>query len=87
LIARMKKRDTKTTPQADRKAQPNEGEGNQTFATRYDEEAQRFAESGQVPGKAREAADALDGDEAGDLQRAEDEGRRHIAEEDPELRR
>lgn len=42
---------------------------------------------GKVEEKAHEAADALDSAERRSLERAEAEGKRHIAEEDPEVKR
>jgi len=57
----------------------NEGEGNKTAARQYNEAQERFAQSGQVEEKAREAEQALDGPEKAALQHAEDVGRSHIA--------
>jgi len=65
---------------------PNEGEGNKTAARQYNESQRRFAESGQVEEKAREAERALDTDKA-ELERAEAIGKRHAAKEDPEVKR
>lgn len=65
----------------------NEGEGNRTAARHYNEAQQRFVRSGKVEEKAREAEKAIEGDEGPELERAEAEGKRHIAEEDPELKR
>jgi hypothetical protein len=62
--------------------QPNEGEGNRTAARAYNESAKRFAQSGKVEKKAREAQQAVDGDEAKELARAEATGRGHSAGED-----
>jgi hypothetical protein len=42
---------------------PNEGEGNKTAARQYNEAQQRFAQSGKVEEKAREAEKALEGPE------------------------
>ena len=67
--------------------QRNEGEGNVTAARRYDKAQQDFVKKGKVAEKAREAERALEGDERKELERAEQEGRRHIAEEDPEVKR
>jgi len=61
----------------------NEGEGNKTAAREYNQAQQRFAQSGKVEEKAREAEKALDGPEAQELQRAEAVGKRHKAGEDP----
>jgi hypothetical protein len=65
----------------------NEGEGSRTAARRYDQDAQRFAQSGQVERKAREARDAIDGPEGKELAEAEMQGRRHSKGEDPEIKR
>jgi hypothetical protein len=62
---------------------PNEGEGNKTAARQYNEAQQRFAQSGKVEEKAREAEKALDGPEKEALQQAEAVGKRHSAGEDP----
>jgi hypothetical protein len=64
----------------------NQGEGNKTAAREYNREATEHAKSGKVDEAAREAEDALGGDEARELRKAEEEGKAHIAEEDPELR-
>ncbi|HJU17396.1 MAG TPA: hypothetical protein VJ770_13135 [Stellaceae bacterium] len=61
--------------------QPNEGEGNRSAAPQYNEAQQRFVQSGKVADKARESG------ERRELERAEAIGRRHIAEEDPEVTR
>jgi hypothetical protein len=68
--------------------QRNEGEGNRTSAREYNEAQQRFVRSGQVDQKAREAARDLDKDSIRhELEHAEAIGRRHTAEEDPEITR
>ena len=68
--------------------QRNEGEGNRTSAREYNESQQRFIRSGQVDQKAREAARDLDEDAIRrELEHAEKIGRRHTAEEDPEITR
>jgi len=67
--------------------QQNEGEGNKTAAREYNEAQHRFAESGKVEEKAREAEKALDGDERRELERAEAIGKRHAAGEDPALKK
>ena len=64
---------------------PNEGEGNKTAAHQYNEAQRRFAQSGKVEEKAREAEKALDGPEEEALQQAEAVGKRHSAGEDPAL--
>jgi hypothetical protein len=63
--------------------QPNEGEGSRTAAREYDRAAEKFAKSGKVEEKAREARDAVDSSEGPELERAEAEGRRHAKGEDP----
>jgi hypothetical protein len=75
---------TKTNEPTD---QPNEGEGNHTAARRFNRDEQAFVRSGKVEKKAREAAKALDGDEKHELARAEHDGKRHVHEEDPAVKR
>ena len=65
----------------------NEGEGNRTAARNFNEKQKDFVKSGKVDEKAREAEQAVEGDERKELERAEAEGKRHVAEEDPELER
>jgi hypothetical protein len=68
--------------------QRNEGEGNRTTAREYNEAQQRFVKSGQVGEKAREAERDLDKDSIRrELEHAEAVGKRHSADEDPEIRR
>ena len=62
--------------------QPNEGEGNKTAARAYNKDAERFAKSGQVDQKAREAQKAVDGSEGNELAEAEAIGKSHSAGED-----
>jgi hypothetical protein len=64
----------------------NQGEGNKTAAREYNREATEHAKSGKSDDAAREAEDALGGDEARRLREAEEEGKAHVAEEDPEIR-
>lgn len=47
-----------------------EGEGSREGSRRFQEAQQEFAETGDVEGKAKEAARALEGDEAADLEKA-----------------
>jgi hypothetical protein len=69
-------------------SQRNEGEGNRTAAREYNQGQQRFIRSGQIDQKAREAErDLRDQDIRRELEHAETIGRRHAAEEDPEVRR
>ena len=48
----------------------SQGEGDYISAKRFDEEERSFVQSGQVKRKAREAAEALVGPEAKELERA-----------------
>jgi len=64
----------------------NEGEGNKTAAKQYNEAQHRFAESGKVEQKARDAEQSLDKDKQ-ELERAEAVGKRHAVAEDPEVKR
>lgn len=67
--------------------QENEGEGNKTAARHYNEATERFAKSGKVDEKAREARDAVDHDDAHELAEAEQIGKRHSHGEDPALKK
>ena len=71
----MSKRDDtdKTGTQGSR--QPNEGEGSRSAARRYNEGVERTVRSGKVEEAAETAKDALDGPEADELRRAEEEAR------------
>jgi hypothetical protein len=62
--------------------QRNEGEGNKTAAREYNRETTEFAKSGQVEGKAREAKQAMQGNEADQMRKAEREGKAHSHGED-----
>ena len=64
----------------------NEGEGNKTAAKKYNQAQQRFAQSGKVEEKAREAEQSIDREKR-ELQRAETVGRSHEKAEDPEITR
>ena len=68
-------------------AWPNEGEGSRSGARAYDQASEKFAKSGKVDEKAREARQAVDGPEGKELERAEAEGKRHAKGEDPALKR
>lgn len=68
------------------KRQRNEGEGNKTAARHYNEKTEKFAESGKVEQKAREAAQAVDRDKDGELKQAERQGKSHAKGEDPKLK-
>lgn len=69
------------------KAQKNEGEGNRTAARESNEAQWNFAKSGKVVERAKEARDAVDGAEGDELREAELVGKRHAAEEHPEIKR
>ena len=53
-----------------------QGEGNYTAARRYREDATRHAQTADVTGEARRAAPE-DAEQAAELRRAEEEGKRH----------
>jgi hypothetical protein len=65
---------------------PATGEGNHESDRQYREATKRFIDSGKVDDAAREAQRALR-DDPEELEEAEEVGKSHIAEEDPELRR
>lgn len=69
------------------KAERNEGEGNRTAARQYNKAQQKFVRSGAAESKGREARKALEGEEGAELRDAELVGKRHAAEEDPEIKR
>jgi hypothetical protein len=64
--------------------QPNEGEGNKTADKQYREHVREFEEQHDTESLGRSAKRDIERDPAG-YRAAEDEGRRHIAEEDPDL--
>lgn len=55
---------------------PLQGEGNYTAVRRYDKAQQEFVESGQVDDAARRA-EPRSAEERDELQKSEEEGRRH----------
>jgi hypothetical protein len=55
----------------------NEGEGNRRAAKQYNDAQKKFVESGKVEKAAKDAEHALETDEAKELNRAEEEGRKH----------
>ena len=65
----------------------NEGEGSRTAAKEYNERTKQFIEKGDVEAKAKEASAALDRAEGEELRWAEEQGRAHAHEEDPQVRR
>jgi uncharacterized protein (TIGR02284 family) len=66
--------------------QRNEGEGNKTAAKEYNEETTKFAHGGKVEQKAKEAERARGGPERETLERAEQAGKSHAKDEDPQVR-
>lgn len=64
----------------------NEGEGNRTAARAYNDATERFAKSGRVEQGGQRARHAIEGDERGDLERAEEIGKSRMREEDPAIR-
>ncbi|QGM96895.1 hypothetical protein [Methylocystis parvus] len=62
---------------ANETAPRNEGEGNRTAARQYNEAQRKFVESGKVDPAAKDAERALETNEAEELRRAEEEGRKH----------
>lgn len=73
------------TDPADDRVQENQGEGDREAARRFNAAQQDFAETADVPKRAREAATSLDGESSEELTGAEAEGRRHAAEFDPSV--
>ena len=65
----------------------NEGEGSRTAAKDYNERTKQFMQNNDVEARAREAAAAVDSQEGEELRKAEDQGRAHVHEEDPEVHR
>ncbi len=63
-----------------------EGEGSYEGAERYDKEAHEFREREDVESLGKRAREAYERDEPA-FRKAEEEGKRHAAEEDPELYR
>lgn len=55
----------------------NEGEGNRAAAKQYNDAQRKFVESGKVEPAAKDAEHALETNEAEELKRAEEEGRKH----------
>ena len=63
-----------------------QGEGNYEAARRYDEAQKRFVDSGRVDEAAEQAAPKSQA-EADALRRAEDAGKSHAKDEDPDVER
>ena len=70
----------------DRKDADIQGEGNYDAARRYDQAQKRFVESGKVEQAAKDSAPRNEA-EAEALRRAEDEGKSHAKDEDPDVER
>src|SRR5690606_6998709 len=62
--------------------QQNEGEGSRSAARAYNKDQQEFVKEGRVDEAAQAARKAVEGDRA-ELDKAEKEGKSHIAERDP----
>ncbi|HSK40517.1 MAG TPA: hypothetical protein VK943_12190 [Arenibaculum sp.] len=65
----------------------NEGEGNRTAARNYNEAATGHAKSGKSEKAAEAAKQVYEGSAGNELRRAEEAGKRHAAEEDPNVKR
>jgi hypothetical protein len=63
-----------------------QGEGNYEAGRRYDEAQKRFVDSGKVEKAADDAAPKSEA-EAEELRRAEDKGKSHAKDEDPDIER
>lgn len=73
-------------PRTSRTKEPaNEGEGNKTAARAHNDAQRRFAGSGRVGQKAREAERALDGPERPELEAAEATGKIRAAKKAPQV--
>ena len=55
----------------------NEGEGSRTAAKQYNDATEKFVKSGQVEPAAKAAKKSLESGEAGELAKAEAEGKSH----------
>ena len=65
----------------------NQGEGDRDSARRYNANVQKHAHSGKSEAAAEQAREDVDGPDGKALADAEREGKKHIAEEDPEVER
>ena len=63
----------------------NQGEGDRESARRYNENVKEHIDSGKSEEAAERARRDIEGPEAEELSRAEQEGKKRIAEEDPEV--
>ena len=77
-----------STHQHNRSSQEkNQGEGNREAARAYNQDQQRFVKAGKVDEAARDAERATQGHEKDELRRAEQKGKSHAAEHDPQEKR
>ena len=67
--------------------QRNEGEGNRTAARVYNRATKEFTRSGKVEEQAKRAAQAIEGPQRADLERAEQAGKSKSRGEDPAVLR
>lgn len=62
----------------------NEGEGSRSAAKEYNERTRRFVENEDVEARAREAGDAIESDEEGAFDEAEQRGKDKAREFEPQ---
>ena len=65
----------------------NQGEGNKEAGRIYTEEQREFVAEGKVEEGAKKAKEAFEGPEGEELRKAEEEGKSHAKEEDPNVKR
>lgn len=65
----------------------NEGEGSRTAARQYNKETREHLKTHDVDGEAKQARKALEGKEGEGLRKAEQAGKAHAKDEDPEIKR
>jgi hypothetical protein len=70
-----------------RKFGENQGEGNREAARRYNDGVKKHIKKGDVQQQAQEAERAIEGPEKDELEQAEELGKRHVKEEDPQVKR
>lgn len=70
---------------ADKFKPENQGEGNRDAARRYNEGVEKHARSGKSEDAAEQAREDVEGPDAEHLRQAERQGKKRIAEEDPEV--
>lgn len=63
-----------------------QGEGDRESAREYNEDTARYVKSGKVDQAAKDAADVSDAEKQ-DMRRAEEEGKKHAKESDPQVPR